>query len=72
MEEHCQFLEKCPMFRYFNRTAQKVYMRVYCQGKFETCERRKLRLAAEPVPANLMPHGSKLWKDGDAPPKYWE
>jgi hypothetical protein len=72
MDEHCQFLDKCPMFKYFNRAAQKVYIQVYCKGNFASCARRRLRLAGEAVPVNLMPHGSKLWKDGAAPPEFWD
>ncbi len=72
MQKQCEYLEACPMFHYFRRVAQKVYQEVYCQGDYVLCHRRKLRVAGEPVPKNLLPHGGKLWKDGDAPPEYWE
>jgi hypothetical protein len=71
MDEKCQYLEGCPMFKYFTRIAKKVYIDTYCQGDYERCARRKLRLAGEPVPANLLPHGGKLWDDNQLPPKLW-
>ena len=60
------------MYRYFRSTAKLIYQELYCQGKFENCERRKRRLAGAPVPANLLPNGAKLWDDADKPPPMWE
>jgi hypothetical protein len=71
-QQPCEFIEKCPMFRYFRSTAKYIYQELYCRGNSEICERRKLRLAGEPVPANLLPHGGKLWRDEDKPPPLWE
>jgi hypothetical protein len=45
---------------------------LYCLGKFAECERRKLRHSKQPVPANLLPNGCKLWRDEDKPPPMWE
>ncbi len=64
----CNFVEGCPMFKYFNRIAAVVYRMAYCQGDYENCARRKLRLANQPVPENLGPQGVRLWPDGEQPP----
>jgi hypothetical protein len=71
MGQNCEFIEKCPMFRYFRSVAKMIYQDMYCQGKFVDCERRKLRLAEQPVPANLLPNGCKLWQDEEKPPPMW-
>lgn len=71
MEESCEFLEGCPMFKYFNRSAQKVYSKMYCTGNFARCERRKLRLAGRTVPESLLPYGGRLWNDDELPPVGW-
>jgi len=68
----CENTETCPMFKYFRRVAQEVYRNLYCEGDFEICARRRLRLAGQPVPANLLPHGGKLWLDTERPPELWE
>ena len=57
----CPNVEACPIFKYFRSYAKKAYMRMYCQGDFESCERYQLRAAGKPVPANLLPHGGTLW-----------
>lgn len=57
------------MFRYFDRVAEYVYRVAYCEGDFEGCARRQLRLSGQTVPDNLMPQGTKLWPDGGTPPK---
>jgi len=59
----CNFIDQCPMFKYFRSSAKKIYMEVYCQGDYTICRRRQLRLAGEPVPENLLPHGGTLWDD---------
>lgn len=63
MASQCEFIEPCPMFKYFNNSAKKVYAQCYCQGNYEMCQRRKLRLAGKPVPENLLPHGGTLWDE---------
>ncbi len=72
MPADCEFLEKCPMFRYFRASAKKVYQEMYCQGDFSRCERRKLRLAGRTVPDNLLPFGGWLWDDDAQPPDQWK
>ena len=62
-EKQCEHVEQCPIFKYFKRIAQRVYMDLYCLGDYERCERRKLRLANKPVPENLLPHGGTLWDE---------
>ena len=71
MSQECEYIQGCPMFRYFCKIAQKVYVEVYCQGYFDVCARRQLRTSGKPVPDNLLPHGGTLWNDEDSPPKYW-
>ncbi len=68
MADQCEYIEACPMFKYFRDYTKKVYARVYCQGKFGACERRKLRQQEQQVPQNLLPHGGKLWDDDQTPP----
>lgn len=67
----CEFIEGCPMFKYFRRIAKQIYMDTFCEGNPDICKRRQLRLAGEPVPMNLLPHGGKLWDDNARPPEYW-
>ena len=68
MPRSCQFVEACPMFKYFKRFAQKVYLSMYCEGYFADCKRRELRLAGKPVPETLLPNGSTLWNT-EMPPE---
>ena len=63
MEKRCEFIDMCPMFKYFRSNAKRVYLEVYCEGYFDTCKRRELRLEGETVPENLLPHGGTLWDD---------
>jgi hypothetical protein len=70
MSHQCEYLEGCPMFKYFYRSARRVYAELYCQGDFASCARRKLRLEGQPVPDNLLPQGSRLWDESTAPPDY--
>jgi len=69
MSDRCQFADKCPMFKYFDHIAEFVYRQAYCEGDYESCVRRQLRVGGDHVPENLMPQGSKLWPDGGRPPE---
>lgn len=60
------------MFQYFCRAAKRVYRELYCEGDYASCERRKLRMAGQPVPHNLLPHGRPLWDPSEKPPPLWE
>jgi hypothetical protein len=60
MDNHCQFVDGCPIFAYFNRTAKKVYLAMYCEGSYIRCQRRQLRLLGRPVPPDLLPYGGSL------------
>lgn len=73
MNDHCEFIEKCPMFAYFSRSAEDLYRYAYCEGEYGNCERRTLRLAGETVPDSLLPQGIHLWNEaaGEEPPVYW-
>jgi hypothetical protein len=70
-KQTCEFLDRCPMFKYFQDVARQIYADVYCQGSFEVCHRRRRRLCGEPVPDSLLPHGGNLWEDDQDPPPYW-
>ena len=71
MDQSCEYLEGCPMFKYFREFVKQVYIDMYCMGMYEKCRRRKLRVAGKPVPENLLPYGGKLWKEGEDPPRTW-
>lgn len=57
----CPYLDGCPIFKYFQRHAKKAYMSMYCQGFYDDCKRRELRLAGESVPETLLPNGCHLF-----------
>ena len=69
MEGKCQYIEGCPVYAYFCRAAEMIYRAVYCERSFKECARYHLRMAGETVPINLLPQGTKLWEDGEEPPK---
>ena len=66
--DRCEFADNCPMFAYFDRFSETVYRLAYCEGNYTACERRKIRLAGQDVPINMLPQGNKLWADGAQPP----
>ncbi len=68
MAQKCNFIEGCPIFRYFSRMSEVVYRMAYCEGDYHTCARHQLRTSGQPVPVNLGPQGTKLWPDGAPPP----
>jgi hypothetical protein len=70
-QQACEYINGCPMFKYFCSVAKTVYADIYCRTNPDICERRKRRAAGKPVPDNLLPHGGKLWKDDDKPPDMW-
>ena len=70
MNERCNFADNCPMFKYFSRIAELMYRMAYCEGDYEACARRKMRLSGNNVPENLGPQGAKLWADGATPPEF--
>ena len=65
-EQACDYLEGCPIFKYFRRSAKKVYIDMYCEGNYERCQRFLLRTEGEEVPTNLLPHGGTLWDENHA------
>lgn len=70
-QQQCEYIDGCPMFKYFRNVAKRIYSDVYCTGDFQICERRKRRNAGLSVPDNLLPHGGKLWEDDQRPPDMW-
>lgn len=63
----CSYIESCPIYKYFRREAKRVFTNMYCEGDYHACARYSLRSEGQPVPENLLPHGSKLWPDGENP-----
>ncbi|HEX2908615.1 MAG TPA: hypothetical protein VHO69_17215 [Phototrophicaceae bacterium] len=60
MASECQELEKCAVFRHFRPYAQLAYMEMYCQGRYQHCQRYQLYQQNQPVPEDLLPHGGRL------------
>jgi hypothetical protein len=56
----CEFYAECPVFeKSVSGMLKKSFSIVYCQGSLlEECARRKLKLAGETVPPDLLPNGS--------------
>ena len=63
METECTYIEGCPMFKYFRRFMKKVYMTMYCQGYYQDCARRELRMSGKEVPDVMLPNGNMLFED---------
>jgi hypothetical protein len=59
--QHCENLERCPVFKYFRKFAKQIYIDIYCEGDYVICRRRQLWVEGKPVPENLLPHGGTLW-----------
>ncbi|NDJ52891.1 MAG: hypothetical protein GYB68_07395 [Chloroflexi bacterium] len=59
--ESCDFLDGCPMFKYFSKSAQAIYAYTYCKGDFTQCARYSRRMRGEEVPPCLLPQGFNLW-----------
>jgi hypothetical protein len=58
---HCEFKSRCPMFPLIrSNAALKVYQQVYCEAKFETCERHKSVTSGVIPPASLLPDGGEM------------
>ena len=68
MDDMCQFLEGCPMFELLNRYAKTVYIDMYCRGNYARCQRRRLRVAGDMVPKDLLPYGGRLIIDEQGRP----
>jgi hypothetical protein len=64
----CEFFEDCTLFAHLCKSRDKVYRIAYCEGDFEACERRKLRLDGVHAPDDLMPSGYRMQPDGTAYP----
>ncbi len=57
----CEFLEKCPIFaRFSSEGTANYWINMFCKGKNEKCERKKLRLAGQEVPQTMLPNGTHL------------
>jgi len=70
METNCNFIEGCPMFKYFSESAEIIYAYFYCKDAYLSCERYKRRMKGEDVPPCLLPQGYHLWDpEKEKPPK---
>lgn len=57
----CERYQGCPIYNYFRTEALKnYYIRSYCGGNFDACERLKLKKEGKPVPDSLLPDGKEL------------
>jgi len=57
----CERSQGCPIYNYFRTDALKnYYIRSYCDGNYDLCERLKLRKAGKPIPDSLLPDGKEL------------
>jgi len=54
----CHRIPSCALFTTLKTSvALSVWTSLYCEGRFERCERLKLSQAGRPVPQNLLPNG---------------
>jgi hypothetical protein len=52
----CEYVEQCPIAKYFGETGWTLTASRYCRdGEYQKCQRYKLRTAGQPVPKRLMP-----------------
>lgn len=59
----CPHLTTCPMFASFeSASAGKIFKKLYCEAKFETCARYQRSHAGMSVSPTLLPNGSELGK----------
>ncbi len=64
----CEFYQECTLFAHLCKSRDKVYRTAYCEGDYESCERRNLRLQGIAAPDELMPSGYRMQPDGTAYP----
>ena len=58
---NCERIEACPMFALFSRKATLgVWKSLYCETRFQACERLKLFREGKIAPQNLLPNGRFL------------
>lgn len=59
----CPNLKNCPMFASFeSASAGKIFKKLYCEAKFDTCARYQRSQAGMNVSPTLLPNGSELGK----------
>jgi len=56
----CPHAGQCPMFPLLEMHARHELKSLYCDGKFERCERTKRSRDRRIVPMNLLPDGKML------------
>jgi hypothetical protein len=57
----CERITSCALFKQFTmKSSLTVWKTFYCEGDPSRCERFRLVLAKQPVPANLLPNGKLL------------
>lgn len=56
----CSNMATCKIYNDLKSGVLAEYIRNYCVGDFQVCERYKLKATGQPVPPNLLPDGSVL------------
>lgn len=57
----CEFLATCPIFSLSSsEEVESSWLACYCRIARERCERRRLQLEGQEVPATLLPDGTHL------------
>ena len=61
-KNECDYLNTCSMFKHFvsNSELLQVFIKNYCKGNFEKCERKKIRDTGKMPPDNLLPNGKQM------------
>lgn len=51
----------CPLFQLFSsEKSGSIFKKFYCQGEFNTCQRKQLGDKGQTVPQNMLPNGTYL------------
>lgn len=60
-KQSCKFRDRCPMFPVFNsKQVLAVYKALYCNGRFERCQRFQSAAQGLMPPADLLPDGDRM------------
>ncbi len=55
MSDQCDYIEQCPIVKYFNEQSWDMMLKRYCLGDFHKCYRFQRRQKGEPVAEHNMP-----------------
>ena len=60
-ETACPHMTSCPLYPLFSMQALlEIWKSTYCRADFQRCERHRASSRNEPVPADLLPNGTRL------------